>query len=274
MTAIVILNQLSTTTTAFMARSPARQIRQQQQQHQQRVCLIRNNDRRINLSSSRKNTIIGDGDDNGNGSSISAENNIDEDDDVMLLPVLEADLARLKSSSSAATTKDEEGLQVLDDVIQELEEKISAAKMAAEFGIRMAQSEFYDAFSNQNLQKMKNVWSLSDDVSIVHPGMGKLQGNDAVMQSWNQIFMGFRSSTSSSSDDVKNDGDDDDEDDDDTNSLFRIEPSRVDINICGRTAICSCVEEVNGAKLEALNIYRREDGKWRMTMHMASPRIM
>jgi len=271
MTAIIIFDQLSTTTFAFMAGSPAIQIRQQQQhqQQQQWVCLIRNNDRRINLSSSRKNAIIGDGDDNGNGS-VSAENNID-DDDVMLLPVLEADLARLKSSSSAATTMDEEeGSLILDDVIQELEEKISAAKMAAEFGIRMAQSEFYDAFSNQNLQKMKNVWSLSDDVSIVHPGMGKLQGNAAVMQSWNQIFMGFRST--SSSDDVKND--DDEDEDDDTNSLFRIEPSRVDINICGRTAICSCVEEVNGAKLEALNIYRREDGKWRMTMHMASPRIM
>jgi len=252
--AIIIFDPLSiiTTATAFMAGSPAQQIRQQQQQQQQQqhqlVCCHRNNgDRsRINLSNN-------DGDDN---KSVSAEdNNID---DVMLLPVLEADLARLKVSSSSSTAKDEEGGQVLVDVIKELEEKIDNAKTAAEFGIRKTQSEFYDAFSNQNLQQMTEVWSRCDDVNCVHPMGKKLQGNDVVMQSWKQIFSGVQRS----------------EVDEKTEENFRIVPSRVEITICGQTAICSCVEEVKGAKLEAVNIYRREDGKWRMTMHMAAPRMM
>jgi len=260
--AVIIFDQLSiiTTTTAFMAGSPAQQIRQQQQQQQQQqqgVCRRRNNgDRsRINLSN---------GDDD---NSVFAKDN-NRNDDVMLLPVLEADLARLKASSSSSTAKDEEGGQVLVDVVKELEEKIDNAKTAAEFGIRKTQSEFYDAFSNQNLQQMTEVWSLCDDVSCVHPMGEKLQGNEAVMQSWKQIFSGFQRSPSSSSSSSSED------DDDETEDNFRIVPSRVDITICGRTAICSCVEEVKGAKLEAVNIYRREDGKWRMTMHMAAPRMM
>jgi len=259
MMAVIIFDPLSiviTTTTAFMAGSPAQQIRQQQQQQQQQQqweCYRRRNN---NDDRSRVNLSNNDGDDNG----VLAEDN-NRTDDVMLLPVLEADLVRLKVASSSSTAKDEEGGQVLVEVIKELEEKIDNAKTAAEFGIRKTQSEFYDAFSNQNLQQMTEVWSRCDDVSCVHPMGEKLQGNEAVMQSWKQIFSGVQRSSEV-------------DDDEKTEENFRIVPSRVEITICGRTAICSCVEEVKGAKLEAVNIYRREDGKWRMTMHMAAPRMM
>ena len=131
---------------------------------------------------------------------------------------------------------------------QELEEAISNAKTAAEFGVRRAQVEFYDAFSNQNLEGMKAVWSHADDVRCVHPGMESLNGIDDIMRSWAQVFQG---------------------------EPFPIEPARVKIDICGATALCSCVEETqNGGKLEALNVYRREEGSWLMTLHMASPIVM
>merc|ERR1719491_1365108 len=196
----VMFVQLSTSTTAYMGGgSPARQIPVRQQQKQQwGLCGVY------------------EGDEN----SVSSEDN-NNIDDVMLLPVLEADLARLKASSSSATTQDEEGgAAVIQDVIKELEEKIDNAKTAAEFGIRKTQSEFYDAFSNHNLQQMTEVWSRCDDVSCVHPMGGKLQGNEAVMQSWKNTFSGVQRS---------------EEDDDETEENFRIVPSRVDITICGRT---------------------------------------
>jgi ketosteroid isomerase-like protein len=156
------------------------------------------------------------------------------DDAVAQLPLLEAQLATL----------------LTDDGRPELEEKINNAKMAAEFGVRKAQSDFYEAFSNANVEAMEQVWSSkASNVRCVHPGMESLKGKEMIMKSWAQIFSNSES--------------------------FSINPLRTQIDICGQTAICSCVEETpGGGKLEALNVYHREDGSWRMTLHMASPIIM
>lgn len=160
----------------------------------------------------------------------SASNN--DADPVLQLPLLEAELGTCQEKKCQS----------------ELKEEISNAKTAAEFGVRRAQLEFYDAFSNQDLDAMKKVWSDSDDVRCVHPGMESLSGVDAIMKSWSQVFQA---------------------------EAFSIQPERVKIEICGATAVCSCVEGTpNGGKLEALNIYRREGGNWHMTLHMASPIVM
>jgi ketosteroid isomerase-like protein len=273
------ISSRTTSTTAFIivARSPTRlAIRQEESQSPYHLC----NNRRNKIISINNSVGGGDNDIDYDNGSVSAKDNMQ--DDVILLPLLEAELVKLKASVASATTKEEtladEGLLDNDDDvpisseiskkknerIQELELKIDNARTAAEFGIRKAQTEFYDAFSNQNLKKMEDLWSHSDDICCVHPGMESLQGYDDVIQSWKQIFVGFSRV-----------GDNDNDDDDIVaESSFRIEPSRVKIDICGRTAICKCVEKVNGGKLEALNIYRREDGRWRMTMHMASPTVM
>ena len=157
------------------------------------------------------------------------------DDAVAQLPLLEAQLA----TSTLLT----------DDGRQDLEEKISNAKMSAEFGVRKAQADFYEAFSNANVEAMDDVWSSKSTVRCVHPGMESLNGKELVMKSWAQVFSNENS--------------------------FAVTPLRTVIDICGQTAICSCVEETpNGGQLEALNVYHREDGSWRMTLHMASPILM
>ncbi len=166
----------------------------------------------------------------------------DMEDNVLLLPLYEAELAKLKGSGGDTQR------------IEELKNTIDDARTAAEFGVRRVQAEFYEAFSTANFEKMSNVWSTSNDVCCVHPGMHTLQGINAVMNSWRQIFVGY-----AGSDDKK---------------AFKIIPSRVKVDICGRTAICTCVEETSGGRLEALNIYRREDGSWKMVNHMASPVMM
>lgn len=189
--------------------------------------------------------------------SIRNNDNTQCEDNVLLLPLLEAELTKLKGDLGDSKDNNYDD----DDQarsIQDLQEKIDNAKTAAEFGVRRVQAEFYDAFSNCDLQKMKSVWSDSDDVYCVHPGMERLEGSNAVMQSWEQIFVGYSN---------KSDEDDDDE-------AFGIVPSNVRVDICGRTAICACVEETGGGRLEALNIYRREGGAWKMVNHMASPTMM
>ncbi|CAB9504251.1 Inherit from bactNOG: 3-dehydroquinate dehydratase [Seminavis robusta] len=155
-------------------------------------------------------------------------------DPVLRLPIMEAELAILGS----------------DEDPTDLKTAIGDAKTAAEFGVRRSQLEFYDAFSNGDLEAMETVWSTESDVRCVHPGLPSIEGREAVMASWKQIFSGGK-------------------------GKFSIEPARVQIEICGLTAICTCVEKAEGGgQLEALNIYKREGGSWRMTLHMAGPVVV
>jgi ketosteroid isomerase-like protein len=133
----------------------------------------------------------------------------------------------------------------------ELKNAIGDAKTAAEFGVRKSQLQFYDAFANSDIEAMDRVWSNDSHVRCVHPGFSSLEGRESVMNSWRMMFSGGGK------------------------NKFAIEPERVQIEICGATAICSCVEKTEGGgELEALNIYKREDGSWRMTLHMAGPVVV
>lgn len=161
-----------------------------------------------------------------------------QDDPVLRLPLMEAELATI---SDRDNTLD-------NDQRIELEEAIQDARTAAEFGVRRVQVDFYDAFSNGDLKAMEAIWSHENFVRCVHPGMSSFEGRVDVMQSWEQILSA---------------------------PGFIITPTRSRVEICGQTAICSCIEETaNGGRLEGLNVYQREGGNWRMTLHMASPIIM
>jgi ketosteroid isomerase-like protein len=132
---------------------------------------------------------------------------------------------------------------------QSLLERIETAKTNAEFGVRKAQFSFYEAFSNQDMDAMASIWSSDPTVRCVHPGMESLNGIDDIMRSWAEIFM--------------------------QGDAFTIQPSRTRIDISGQTALCSCIEETpGGGQLECLNVYRRDDGCWKMILHMASPVVV
>ena len=158
------------------------------------------------------------------------------EDPVVQLPLWEARLQTLQLNTNSNNKND---LQTLD-----LQSQIDMAKASAEFGVRKAQVQFYEAFSTQDIQTMRNVWSKEHDCQCIHPGMGAIDGRASILQSWEVLFQG---------------------------ESFDIEPTGTSMDICGSTAICRCVEKVGASKLEALNIYKREGGTWKMTLHMASP---
>lgn len=186
-----------------------------------------------------------------------------DQDPVLRLPLMEAELATLMEDNNNNNKR--ESLNSIQRQ-EELQELISNAKTAAEFGVRKAQLEFYDAFSRGDIDAMENVWSTQSHVRCVHPGMVSLDGRDKVMASWRQIF---QASSSDVGDDI---GDDDDDDD---SSSFEIEPVRSQVEVHGLIALCSCVEKTEGGgSLEALNVYKREEGAWKMTLHMASPTMV
>lgn len=163
-------------------------------------------------------------------------------DPVLRLPLMEAELDSIMTTTMTTTESDD-----TDDLVHRLREEIGNAKTAAEFGVRRAQVDFYGAFSAQDVERMRAVWSDDgEDVRCVHPGSAGIHGKAAIMESWEQIFQ--------------------------QGEPFDVDPDRVTIEICGKTALCSCLENTpNGGKLEALNVYRREHGRWRMTLHLASP---
>ena len=50
------------------------------------------------------------------------------------------------------------------------------------------EAAFYNAFNAHDLDLMVNVWALHMPILCVHPGGSVLQGHDAIMSSWRQIF--------------------------------------------------------------------------------------
>ena len=160
-----------------------------------------------------------------------------EDDPVIRLPLMEAELAVLSPNEENEEQR------------RELQSSISDARTSAEFGVRRAQLQFYEAFANHDIEAMGQVWSAESHTRCIHPGTSAIEGIDQILQSWVSIFRA---------------GED-----------FQIEPDRARIEICGQTAMCSCVEKINGkGAMEAMNVYKRENGDWRMTLHMAAPVAM
>ena len=193
---------------------------------------------------------------NSNPSNLFAVSKDYQGDPVLRLPLMEAELATLMEGQQTNSIDDE-----TQESIERLQTDISNAKTSAEFGIRKSQSEFYEAFATGDIDAMSAVWSDTSPIRCVHPGMTSIDGRSDVLESWKQIFAPMQQQQSNN--------------DSDSEAKFEIEPSRTQIDICGLTAICSCVEKTQGGgELEVINIYKRENGSWKMTLHHAGPVVM
>lgn len=51
-----------------------------------------------------------------------------------------------------------------------------------------AEHAFYSAFADLDIDRMRSVWSSTERISCIHPGGGLLQGTEAVIASWADIF--------------------------------------------------------------------------------------
>jgi len=58
--------------------------------------------------------------------------------------------------------------------------------------VRATNKAFYDAFANRDLQKMKEVWSKTSNVTAIHPnGKEILFGKQAGEKHWTDLFSRF-----------------------------------------------------------------------------------
>ena len=122
-----------------------------------------------------------------------------------------------------------------------------------ETAVAAANLAFYRALEARSLSAIDLVWSHAATVSCTHPGWHRLDGWREIRRSWENIFESSRAWTVMCED--------------------------VRIGISGEIAWVSCVEVIRpfgstrtdaAARMQATNLFAREDGEWKMIHHHAS----
>jgi ketosteroid isomerase-like protein len=108
-----------------------------------------------------------------------------------------------------------------------------------------ANLEFYRAFTTHDVGAMERIWALETPVLCLHPGSELLRGRAAVLESWRQI-------------------------------LSSPEAPHVVVHedqafLFGEVGIVTCEEELDGGSLAATNMFVKEQGRWCLVHHQASP---
>lgn len=112
------------------------------------------------------------------------------------------------------------------------------------------EAAFYAAFRALDVEQMGRVWLISPDASCIHPGGALLQGTDAILASWAEIFRDSRPP--------------------------RVLHRTLQVSADRHLAVHTVEESVNSgsgthqAVILATNVYRYSDGGWRMLAHHAS----
>ena len=119
---------------------------------------------------------------------------------------------------------------------------------------RDAERAFYDAFQAAELGEMMKIWSAEDGIICIHPMGPRLEGREAVAQSWRHIFSG--------------------------GTPMRFELTEVSCTLDGNLAVHCVYENINhGSQLAqrslvlATNVYQSSERGWHMLVHHASPAI-
>ena len=115
----------------------------------------------------------------------------------------------------------------------------------AELEVLEANVDFYRAFAARDSEAMGQLWAERHPVACVHPGWDVLDGRERVLASWRDIFG--------------------------SGSPPDIACSHAAARILGEVAFVTCHEVVSGGLLAATNVFVREEGRWRMAHHQATP---
>lgn len=106
-----------------------------------------------------------------------------------------------------------------------------------------ANEAFYDAFAAADVAAMEAIWAHGLAITCLHPGWPRLEGREAVLNSWRGILA--------------------------HPGRPQIECLQPTVTIHGETAIVLCYELMQAACLLATNVFVREDGTWRLAHHHA-----
>ena len=115
-----------------------------------------------------------------------------------------------------------------------------------------ANRAFYAALEKRSFPEMESCWSHAEDVSCIHPGWHRLDGWPDVARSWQAIFSNSRA--------------------------WKVAEEEVSVVASAGLAVVTCIERLESvgaqgdpARMQATNVFRREDGAWKLIHHHASP---
>lgn len=113
-----------------------------------------------------------------------------------------------------------------------------------------ANARFYNAFRNGNLAAMQALWSKSENVCVVHPGVSGISGYDLVMGSWEFVWADYE-------------------------FPLEIEIKDVQVHVRGDIGYVTCIEMVktkgsSWGRQFATNVFEKIDGQWHICIHHAS----
>jgi uncharacterized protein (TIGR02246 family) len=115
-----------------------------------------------------------------------------------------------------------------------------------------AETAFYEAFERGDLAGMMAVWAATDEIVCIHPNGPRLNGFEAVRESWAQIFTG--------------------------GSQLRVRTTELRAFDGQGLAVHTVIELVAPpgeqavvTSIFATNVYELTDGGWRMVVHHAAP---
>ena len=108
-----------------------------------------------------------------------------------------------------------------------------------------ANRDFYRAFRTKDMGTMERLWAEAVDLVCVHPGWSALTDRSEILESWRGILEGSNSPPIRCQDES--------------------------VRFMGDTAVVVCTEMIGDRALVATNIFISEGGKWRLTLHHATP---
>ncbi len=115
-----------------------------------------------------------------------------------------------------------------------------------------AEKAFYAAFQQEDLELMMSVWANDEDITCIHPGGNRLEGQNLIRESWEQIFR--------------------------HENGIKFEINQKKVSIENDIAIHHVIESIYmGGELQseiiATNVYRKSHDCWYMILHHASPEL-
>lgn len=116
--------------------------------------------------------------------------------------------------------------------------------MRAHAEIIFINEAFYRAFHDRDFAAMDALWARAEPVTCIHPGWPALTGRQAVLESWRRILEG---------------------------EAPRIVVRAPEAFVIGDVGYVLCYETIGADALIATNIFRCEDGAWRLIHHQAGP---
>ncbi len=116
--------------------------------------------------------------------------------------------------------------------------------MSQDTKLLFANEAFYAAFAGKDMAAMVEVWSKAEPLYCLHPGWPLLVGQEAVMQSWAGILASGGPTIAGEAETAYAEGE---------------------------IGLVICTERLGNGVLAASNLFRLEEGRWRLFHHQAGP---